>query len=169
MEQSTTPADCGAAPREAPQAKTYAFGHVVALGLLSAAGVHNAFDVTPAPSFPALQLNAAQVLGIARNLLGEALWDATLGTYAGRTVPSDDDLAGQLMRRADGAPRLSAIQNLDPTHREPVTGRPRSVRALVDDLLGVPSGAAGQERGVQMSPYVAPFEARQAGSMTMAP
>lgn len=82
-------------------------------------------------------LDAPTAGGALRALLGEDHWNRCIQSVRSRQRPSLDDILRELLRRADGAPPLDHLCNLDSLNRQPTTGRPVSVRALVDDLLGV--------------------------------
>lgn len=91
--------------------------------------------------------------GAFRGLLGADHWDACLRSVASRQPPSLEAILAEVMRRADGAPPLDRLRNLDTLNREPTTGRPRSVRALVDDLLKVaPAWPAPDPRIAENAP-----------------
>ena len=106
----------------------------VAASVVSAARLsHTAFPPDPDRTL----LTAPAALDALRDLLGPPHWDAVLETFAGRERPSPRHLLKVILGRANGDPPTSALINLDTLHREPTTGRPRSVPALADDLLGI--------------------------------
>ena len=72
-----------------------------------------------------------------RCFLGVDHWDRCIQRVRSHQPPSLVEILRELLRRADGAPPLDPLRNLDSLNRHPATGQPVSARALVDDLLGV--------------------------------
>lgn len=82
-----------------------------------------------------------------RSLLGVDHWDQCVRSVRSLQPPTLVEILGELLGRADGAAPLDQIRNLDSLNRHPATGRPVSVRALVDDLLGVAPAWPARDEG----------------------